>query len=577
MSYRGAPMPVLEPAAEPHASAAIVAPPAAPAAAPRITPAEWLCLVAGALLCAIYAWILDDGYVYFKYVDNWVLLGRGLVYNPGEYAEGFTSPAWLLLLAGLRWLGLDYWLAVRAIALLAFVAFWIGAVAVGRRLAPDATPRWNLPLVLLCFSYPVLSYFSSGTESPLVQLAAVAYALCLLRPGWWPAEIAVGLSPLVRPELALASFVVIAWLAWSRRRVPWVLVATGAATSGGWLLFRALYYADLFPTTYYLKAEANPAQGWRYLHDTLAPYHLYGWLALGGVGLFAVRRARAEPDADSAARLAMLAAAASIALYVAWIGGDARHYRYLAFPVCLALLAFAGIAEHAVRRARVSVSRASVAIAAAALALWTASLHPRQLDGAPLARMALPGPLRDVRARLFGRPDAGQARIVDKIADAAMHRSHHPTLPALSPWKRGDAIDLRAAYAGRAAAPPFRVNAATICWDHYARFDEWSIHGFGLTDAVLARVRVPASPDDRPGHTMRLPALAQDLAAIVAWWGRPPAAGMYRAAVAAGVAAPWVGAHLDTLELLERKLYGPRGAAESLALALRVRERIDLR
>ena len=45
--------------------------------------------------------------MYFRYVDNWVLAGSGLVYNRGEYVEGFTSPLWVLLLGALRRVGLE--------------------------------------------------------------------------------------------------------------------------------------------------------------------------------------------------------------------------------------------------------------------------------------------------------------------------------------------------------------------------------------------------------------------------------------------------------------------------------------
>lgn len=58
---------------------------------------------AGGLFFTIhYAWLLDDAFVYFRYVDNALFLGRGLVYNAGEYVEGYSSPFWTLLLLVLR-------------------------------------------------------------------------------------------------------------------------------------------------------------------------------------------------------------------------------------------------------------------------------------------------------------------------------------------------------------------------------------------------------------------------------------------------------------------------------------------
>ena len=120
------------------------------------------------------------------------------------------------------------------------------------------------------------------------------------------------------------------------------------------------------------------------------------------------------------------------------------------------------------------------------------------------------------------------------------------------------------------------MNSEYLCWYHYRHFDQWSVHGFGLTDVVLARSRGNARPDDRPGHRMALLDRSREEAAIVSLRGLPPRAGVHRAAVDAGLAPPWVRANLPVLELLERKLYGPRGAWESLRLAAHVTERIGL-
>ena len=51
---------------------------------------------------------------------------------------------------------------------------------------------------------------------------------------------------------------------------------------------------------------------------------------------------------------------------------------------------------------------------------------------------------------------------------------------------------------------------------------------------------------------------------------------MYREVVAAGLAPPWVRSNLATLELLERKLYGPRSGWESVKLAAHVWEPVEL-
>ena len=142
-----------------------------------------------------------------------------LVFNQGEYVEGFSSAAWLLLLLPVRALGIDYWYTVQALGCLVFVGFWYGLVTLNRRMSPTGTII-NLPLLFLAVNYGVLSYFTSGLETPLVQLMAVLYALYILDPSSRRLEVAVALSPLVRHELAVPLILVGAWSWYRQGRFP---------------------------------------------------------------------------------------------------------------------------------------------------------------------------------------------------------------------------------------------------------------------------------------------------------------------------------------------------------------------
>lgn len=50
------------------------------------------------------ACLSDDGFISFRYAQN-LAEGRGLVYNAGEYVEGYTNLLWTLALAGFMRLG----------------------------------------------------------------------------------------------------------------------------------------------------------------------------------------------------------------------------------------------------------------------------------------------------------------------------------------------------------------------------------------------------------------------------------------------------------------------------------------
>src|SRR5215212_3588570 len=61
----------------------------------------WL-LLAGSLALGVLAFsnvsVMDDAYISFRYAYN-LVEGHGLVFNEGEYVEGYTSLLWTLLMA----------------------------------------------------------------------------------------------------------------------------------------------------------------------------------------------------------------------------------------------------------------------------------------------------------------------------------------------------------------------------------------------------------------------------------------------------------------------------------------------
>ncbi|NNL67200.1 MAG: hypothetical protein HKP30_13215 [Myxococcales bacterium] len=526
--------------------------PATPSARPSPSPLEWLCLAAGLVLLLRYAWLMDDAYVYFRYVDNWVFLGHGLVYNRGEYLEGFSSPLWALLLGLLRRSTIGYWILVRLLGVVSFVVIWWALVRLNRRLAPPGAPAVNLPLLFVAFAYGPLCYFTSGLETPLVQVAAPIYALFLVSPAGWGLEIALALSPLLRHELALALGLV-ALFVWARDgRFPWRLFFLSAAFTGGWLLFRVWYYADLFQNTFYLKNLVDVPQGLVYLRNTTDTYALGAWLLLHAGLLVWLFRARSRP-AWLAERAVMIGVSLALTAYVVKIGGDPRHYRFLAFPFVLTLCALSGLLEAAI--AQLPAARRGLVAGAAGLAIgaFALSAYPPQLREHPIW-------LGD------------QAVMVDKIKDAAEHRRMELLTPPL--LSSGASIEQLDDYRRRDARgkPYDAVYHESGCVYLYQAWDRYALHTLGLTDGILGRTdMVP----DRPAHKLGLIPLAQDMRPILREVRGRPHRGMYRAAVERGAAPAWIERNLETIELIERKLYNRHDFVENLGLALSFPDRID--
>lgn len=543
--------------------------PAAPTEPMRRTqPVEWLFLALGAVLVWRYRFFFDDGFVYFRYVDNLLFLKLGLVYNQGEYVEGYSSPLWTLILIALRATGLAWSLMIPLLGLLGFLLFWRMLVLLNRRLAPPGAIT-NLALAHLALAYGVLCYFTSGVETMAVQLCAVGYAMFVLRPTSLPLQVLLALSPLVRHELGAPFLLAAVWSAFTLRRVPWRMLGLCALFGAAWMSFRIVYYADLFPVTFYLKNQVDVRQGLRYLHDTLAVYHGYE-LFTGGLLLLLLLRLRgvgstpSSPDAKQGGlglalpqRAVMLALALSVTLYVVKIGGAPIHYRYLAFPYVLAFCALSGLPEHALEAWARPAARWLAPALGLALALTTAAAYPRQLSRHPL--FADPGskPGSDSGERLG-------IRYLDGINDAAYHRRRITTggkWAAVTP-------DVLRDYRREHSEQIYQgVKADGWCERIYQRFDQQFVHSWGLTEGLLARVETPS---DRPGHKRRLVLMAKRLVQIqrAARDAGQVGRGMYRRAVEAGAAPDWIVTNLETIEVLERKIYNRHRPLENLRLAL---------
>ncbi len=307
------------------------------------------------------AWFLcDDAFISFRYVRN-LLEGHGLVFNPGEYVEGYSNFLWVLELAaiwgilGVRPEQAAPWLSVVCTATtIAAMLWWIGRMPGMRH---RSLVGW-MALGLLCSSATFAVWTSGGgleTRQFTFFIALAVVCLGLYRDNRWgllAASLSLAAAAYTRPEGSLLAVCCFGWFAvqraCERRRLAgrefWAdcsyLIAPFALLVAAHYLFRYSYYGEWLPNTYYAK-HIRPwyESGFRYLEAAALETGLYLLLPLSWLAL----RTHWRSQRDGTYGLALLCVVAHMA-YALRIGGDHFEYRPLDFywPL-LAVPAAAGI------------------------------------------------------------------------------------------------------------------------------------------------------------------------------------------------------------------------------------------
>jgi len=256
-------------------------PTGAPSAASRTErrrewlPAWWVgvlpLIVLSGLTCGFYARgeLVDDAFIFFRYAAN-VLAGHGVVFNPGERVEGYTSALWLMSLIVTGVAHVDPELAVRVLGSLLAVA---GVIVTARfPVASEARgDRWGAwgAAALLALSQPYHLWAVHGLETAMFTLLVALGvrgdvrdmrrgATASATPLWHC------LAALTRPEGALF-FVMhlvrrVASATTARERLAaFRSCVPFAATVGVQIALRFAYYGDVVPNTFHTKVGFTPA------------------------------------------------------------------------------------------------------------------------------------------------------------------------------------------------------------------------------------------------------------------------------------------------------------------------------
>ncbi|MBU1753070.1 hypothetical protein KKG56_04335 [bacterium] len=206
---------------------------------------------------------LEDAYISFRYAKNFIH-GNGIVFNAGEYVEGYTNFLWILMLSGFK----DY---MPQASVILGIIFALGTIIVSFRIAQIIFPHpiYNLiPVILLAFNPSYALWSTGGLETHFFSFLVICGIYFYLRQHKhiMLSSFFFAIATLARPEGFLfltVSFIYLIGL-WIVKKVNYkdilVFFITAAVILIPYLIFKLWYYRELLPNTFYAKVIPGAAQ-----------------------------------------------------------------------------------------------------------------------------------------------------------------------------------------------------------------------------------------------------------------------------------------------------------------------------
>lgn len=311
-----------------------------------------LSLVVFVYVFLINAWVVDDAYITFRTVDNF-LHGYGLRWNVDERVQVYTHPLWMLVMVVGSFITSDVFFTSIALSFFCSLgAILIVVVTMTQRFRVH-TWKATLLVIALCCSKAFIDYTSSGLENSLSYLTVALFFAALLsfnkalpqinRRDFTLLFFFAALAFVNRMDTLLLCLPALIYAGIAARTLRprellrHILLGTLPATL--WVLFSVVYYGFPLPNTAYAKMISygfpvtwRLSRGLEYLSNSVSwdPYSYL--LLLLPVFLWVKKR-----DAVTAC---LLGGIVLYLLYVLFYAASATHMsgRFFALPFFVAFV-----------------------------------------------------------------------------------------------------------------------------------------------------------------------------------------------------------------------------------------------
>ncbi|UOG50124.1 hypothetical protein [Leptospira noguchii] len=291
-------------------------------------------------------WISDDAFISLRYAKNFAD-GKGLVFNEGEFVEGYTNFFWTILLIPFHLSDrIDPVEACYFLGILSFFGTCIYLILFSKKLSP-------IPFALSCFVllYHNRVFATGGLETSFHGFIFLSASYHLIYPratnffGIIPGIFFSSLSCLNRPDgilfhILAGIYVILKFLQESnsnhtklRFNLSLVILCIIYLLPAFFYIWKLEYYGNLLPNTFYAKSGGSPRilQGLIYLWYFLKMY--YGMIPILGLVLISffqmIKKQWIHKNIKKDFSWILLVLFPILyANYYTWIGGDFMFSRF---------------------------------------------------------------------------------------------------------------------------------------------------------------------------------------------------------------------------------------------------------